>query len=61
MTTEGPGPNKVLADPQGSIESPVPDKNPLALPLETTPQHGKNHKKQGRELRSTNRKGTLIG
>lgn len=37
MTTEGPGPNKVLADPQDGIESPVPDKNPLALPLETTP------------------------
>lgn len=37
MTTEGPGPKKVLADPQGGIESPDPDKNPLALPLETTP------------------------
>lgn len=37
MTTEGPGPNKVLADPQGGIESPDPDKKPLDLPLETPP------------------------
>lgn len=59
MTT-GPGPHKVLADPWGDNESPDRDKNPLALPL-GDPQHGKNHKKQGRELRSTNRKGTLIG
>lgn len=37
MTTGGPGPHKVLADPWGGTESPDRDKNPLALPLGDPP------------------------